>query len=36
MECEMCDSKEARRREDNMYLCDECNDVYPIGDDDDD
>jgi ribosomal protein L37AE/L43A len=29
MICEMCDNN-GTRREDNIYLCDECNETYPI------
>ena len=29
--CEMCDSeKKAIRRKDNIYVCNECNEKYPI------
>ena len=27
--CEMCDGYDAKRREDNLYVCDECNKKYP-------
>jgi ribosomal protein L37AE/L43A len=29
MMCEMCEN-EGTRREDNIYLCDECHETYPI------
>jgi len=29
--CEMCESNDAIRREDNIYLCDTCNNKYPTG-----
>ncbi len=28
--CEMCDSNKGNRREDNIYVCNECNKKYPI------
>ena len=29
--CEMCDTeKKSTRREDNIYVCDECNIKYPM------
>ena len=30
MPCEMCDSDNAVRREDNLYVCDKCNNNYPL------
>ena len=27
--CEMCDGYDAKRREDNLYVCDKCNKEYP-------
>jgi len=29
--CELCDSKEGIRREDDICVCDDCNEKYPIG-----
>ena len=29
--CELCDSNESKRRKDNIHVCDECDDKYPIG-----
>ena len=31
--CELCDSNEGNRREDNIYTCNNCNEKYPIKDD---
>jgi len=28
--CELCDSEEGIRRDDNIYVCDSCNNKYPI------
>ena len=28
--CELCDDGEGVRREDNIFVCDECNKKYPI------
>ena len=28
--CELCDDHGAKRRDDNIYVCDKCNKVYPI------
>ena len=28
--CELCDSKKGIRREDNIYVCNECNEKFPI------
>ena len=28
--CELCDSEEGIRREDNIYVCDKCNKEHPI------
>ncbi len=30
--CELCDSKDGVRREDNIYVCSKCNEKYPIKD----
>ena len=27
--CEMCDGNDAKRRDDNLYVCDKCNKEYP-------
>ncbi len=35
MPCELCDSPEGTRRDDNIYVCDICNDKYPIKEDKD-
>ena len=28
--CELCDSYGSERREDDIHVCDECNEKYPI------
>ena len=28
--CEMCDSLEGIRRDDNIHVCNRCNDKYPM------
>jgi len=28
--CELCDSEDSKRREDNIHICCECNKKYPI------
>ena len=28
--CELCDSNESKRREDNIHVCNKCNEKYPI------
>ena len=30
MPCELCDDLGGKRRDDNIYVCDECDDKYPI------
>ena len=30
MPCELCDNLGGKRRDDNIYVCDKCNKVYPI------
>ena len=30
--CEICDNYKAIRRQDNLYVCDKCNEEYPIPD----
>ena len=35
MLCELCDNDKAIRREDNIYVCNECNQKYPIKGDND-
>tara|TARA_Y100000593_G_C4118760_1_gene241568 strand:- start:202 stop:306 length:105 start_codon:yes stop_codon:yes gene_type:complete len=30
MPCELCDNLGGKRRDDNIYVCDECNKKYPI------
>ena len=30
MPCELCDNYNATRRKDNIYVCDKCNNKYPI------
>ena len=30
MPCELCDNLGGKRRDDNIYVCDECNEEYPI------
>ena len=30
MPCELCDSDDGQRREDNIYVCNKCNKKYPI------
>ena len=28
--CELCDNKKGIRREDNIYVCNKCNEEHPI------
>ena len=28
--CELCGSEESIRRDDNIHVCDECDDKYPV------
>ncbi len=30
MLCEMCNKKNAKRRDDNIYVCNSCDIFYPI------
>ena len=29
MACELCDTNDSKRREDNIHVCDKCNELYP-------
>ena len=30
MPCELCDNLGGKRRDDNIYVCDECNEKHPL------
>ena len=29
MACELCDTNDSKRREDDIHVCDKCNELYP-------